>query len=312
MIKKWCEITQKPLTMQNILNQQIWHNSFIKVNNLPIKKMFNFNLFVNDIVKNGKLMSWTDFKAKFNLNERDFFKWSQIRHAIPEQWKSQIRVLKPQNISNNPTMHLLHLTRQIPISELTSKMLYTTIIHANLVKPSSQEKIENKLNTEIDWPQAYTIVRQTTLDSYSRFFHFKCTHNILYLNEVLYKMKLVTSPLCSYCKRANESVIHLFSECENVVKVWREVQNKFQNLNLPNLNPGNAILGLIKQPILNRQIHLIFRIAIYNNREKQKISINYISNKIDSIRRTEDKMTFYNEIGRIKNTQKWLGLNQIE
>ena len=36
MIKKWSEITQKPLTLQNILNQQIWHNSFIKVNNLPI------------------------------------------------------------------------------------------------------------------------------------------------------------------------------------------------------------------------------------------------------------------------------------
>ena len=75
------------------------------------------------------------------------------------------------------------------------------------------------------------------------------------------------------------------------------------------MSPGNAILGLLDQPILSRQIHLIFKIAVYNKRENQKIDINYIINKIDNIRKLEEKMTFYNDISREKNTQKWLGLN---
>ena len=221
----------------------------------------------------------------------------------------KIRQSVPTNETQNPKMHLLQLTRQIPISELTSKMIYTILLHEKVEKPTSQQKIENKLNIAIEWPQAYTIARQTTLDSYGRYFHFKCTHNILYLNERLHKIGFSQSPLCSYCKTTNETMLHLFYECEKVKQVWIEIQNKFRNLGLPNLSPGNAILGLLDQPILNRQIHLIFKIAVYNKRENQKISVNYILNKIDSIRKLEEKMTFYNEISKEKNTQKWLGLN---
>jgi hypothetical protein len=43
IIIKWSEITQNPLTLPNILNQQVWHNSFIKIDNLPIKNCSTLN-----------------------------------------------------------------------------------------------------------------------------------------------------------------------------------------------------------------------------------------------------------------------------
>ena len=44
-------------------------------------------------------------------------------------------------------------------------------------------------------------------------FQYKILNNVLYLNKLLFKFRKVTSPLCSFCKSAEETIIHLFSEC---------------------------------------------------------------------------------------------------
>ena len=80
-------------------------------------------------------------------------------------------------------------------------------------------------------------------------------------------MRISHTPLCSYCKAENETTTHLFSDCNYVKNIWTELQEKFQNLNLPNLSNGNAILGLVDEDILVRQINPIFRIAIYIPKE---------------------------------------------
>ena len=55
--------------------------------------------------------------------------------------------------------------------------------------------------------------RQATIESSLRSFQYKILNNILYLNEKLFKFKIVDSPLCSLCKTENESMLHLFCEC---------------------------------------------------------------------------------------------------
>ena len=58
-----------------------------------------------------------------------------------------------------------------------------------------------------------------TIDSYTRGFYFKCTHNILFLNKMLFKWKMVASPLCSFCKQEDENISHLFSKCSYLIPV---------------------------------------------------------------------------------------------
>ena len=81
-------------------------------------------------------------------------------------------------------------------------------------RPTSEDKISEKINeANIIWEKVYTHGRNITLDNYSRHFHFKTSHNILYLNKPLYKMGISNTKLCSYCKNLDETIIHLFYEC---------------------------------------------------------------------------------------------------
>ena len=100
--------------------------------------------------------------------------------------------------------------------------------------------------------------RKITLDSYSRQFHFKLTHNILFLNKALKRMNLVLSSLCPYCNEVDETPIHLFDECRYVSGVWGQIQMFFRSkVVLADLSPQSAILGWYQEDnfrILKNQI----------------------------------------------------------
>ena len=89
-------------------------------------------------------------------------------------------------------------------------------------------------------------------------FNFKCMHNILYPNDKLFKMNLVLSKACSYCKEHNETIIHLFSACTKTISTWNLLKTKTK-LTLPVLTPKSAFFGFheIDDKLINH-IHLIF------------------------------------------------------
>ena len=91
IISYWSELKQNPLTEESVLSQPIWFNQHILVNNLPIRKLFPFPLFVTDLIdESGAILNWECFKNKYNLENRDFFKWRQMISAIPSEWKEKI------------------------------------------------------------------------------------------------------------------------------------------------------------------------------------------------------------------------------
>ena len=93
------------------------------------------------------------------------------------------------------------------------------------------------------WSNIYMLGRRITLDSFSRQFHFKLTHNVLFLNKALNRMNSVESSLCSFCNIEDETTVHLFSGCQYVKDVWREVQVFFRSkIILSDLTPQSAIL----------------------------------------------------------------------
>ena len=195
--------------------------------------------------------------------------------AIPVQWKNLVK--NSENISD-PCYHLNYLTRRIPIENLTSKLIYGMLIHKIKEKSSSELTIQNKINDQnINWPYIYNFAWQTSIDSYSRTFQFKCMHNILFLNERLFKLNHSDTPLCSYCNTSPENMIHLFSECHLTKELWRQVRTSLPDVQLTELTPGSAYLGLNPlDDILANHIHLIFKIAIYNSRKKRSVQFNIL------------------------------------
>ena len=95
------------------------------------------------------------------------------------------------------------------------------MINKKWEKPTSEEKIEQQLGINgLNWSKIEMLGRRITVDSYSRQFYFKLTHNILFLNKALKRMKLVDSSMCSYCNADEETLIHFFAKCQYVVGVW--------------------------------------------------------------------------------------------
>ena len=56
-----------------------------------------------------------------------------------------------------------------------------------------------------------------------RSFYFKIFHNSIALNVFLHKIKRKESPNCSFCDKKDETIIHLFIECEKVAPLWQDL-----------------------------------------------------------------------------------------
>ena len=275
--------------------------------------MFPTELFIFNLFENGALIPWNRFRSKYNLHNNDFFKWRQLVSAIPSSWKTCISENPSVQVTSPPKQHALQLTNDIPIDKLTSKFLYTLLLHKLKKPPTSQVKLCNDLNDHnIDWKKVYYSGRKTTIDSYGRMFHYKCSQNILFLNKMLFRMNLVPNSLCSYCKSEDETIPHLFSECVIIVRLWDELRQHLHHITFPDLTPRSAYLGyFLSTDVLVNHIHLIFKIVIYNQREAGYCRLQCIIAKINSIKEIEKNITFLTPRAESYNTRKWARLNQV-
>ena len=136
-----------------------------------------------------------------------------------------------------------------------------------------------------------------------RIFQFKILSNILFLNAKLFKMKIINSPLCSLCREENETTWHLFSQCK-VIQYWRSLQTWLKpSMNLPDLIPESALLGLITALDNNKYVNtlinhliLMFKKSLYEMRPRSiPSSVHYIKIRIAQTKKIEFPMAYNND-----------------
>ena len=71
---------------------------------------------------NGKMRSWEDLRAKFDLGDNRKFYWVQIIHTIPSAWKEMFSECGI-NISNL-IINEHHLRKRHCLEKLNSRELY--------------------------------------------------------------------------------------------------------------------------------------------------------------------------------------------
>jgi hypothetical protein len=318
IVLNWTEVAETdPVTPSSIQNQLLWNNTKIRIGNHPIKKCLNID-FVGDLIgADGAFLSWSTFSSSpANRPSMTPFKYMQIIDAIPTSWKNIIRNNLNDFLENNGTLrdqHLLSLTRFIGLERLTSKLIYIHILSKIKAKPTSESTINRKFsNLVLNWPKIYMVARYSTIDSYTRIFHFKCTHNILYLNTQLHNMGLAENRLCTYCEEQDETINHLFYECPKTLDLWAQIQQRFPGIELPDITPVSAYIGLPFDSIpLIQHLHLIFRICLYKGREKKVCNIQYFVNKTKQTRQIETQITSSNPRKRLFNQRKWAGIHGL-
>ena len=96
-------------------------------------------------------------------------------------------------------------------------------------------------------------VFQVALDTYTRDFQYKILNRILFTNSKLFKLKLVESPLCSFCDKNEETLEHLFVFWEHSKAFWKEISSWLHECSIETL------------PDLTDQINIMFRLFDVDN-----------------------------------------------
>ena len=126
-----------------------------------------------------------------------------------------------------------------------------------------------------------------------------------------------TTSLCPFCKLSDETVLHLFYECDTIQNIWNELDLFFKSyFTLFDLTPQAAFLGflnvlvsklLLIQNHLNIifKYHIIFKIYIYNCRRSEQLKIKFLIREITKVKNIEEKNSINNEEKHTMYKRKW-------
>ena len=241
-----------------------------------------FHSLYDFIDVNGDFKVFNDLDID-GLNSNDYIRWLGLLNAIPIEWRRWIR--NDHNVPDNITVTGLNLLQGfIPIFKIKSRDVYLMYTKTRDTIPVSQYYLKNKYDIlDNECKDIFIMPYKTTLDSKLRWFQYKITHNILPTNSWLLKVKIVNDDHCNLCNQSEETIHHLFNECNVTNSFWNEMQALFKFI--PTLSMFNKLYGVYDKKIPNRiiinQILLIARRHIYISRcHKSYPSIHALKNMI--------------------------------
>ena len=171
-------------------------------------------------------------------------------NALPSQWRGSLNrsLYSVKKAFNLQEQIVLRLNGQNTlISKAVSKTVYKELRNRVITIPSAQEKYRSSfINDTLDWPEIYSLPHRVTSDTKMREFQFKLLNKYLAKNVFLYKIGVVSSPMCSLCGKENESLEHIFIHCNYTEDFWAEVIKWLRslNVNINNLNNKEIMLGM--------------------------------------------------------------------
>ena len=180
------------------------------------------------------------------------------------------------------------------MDKLGSKELYLIQISEKYKKPTLQLYYEGYFNNfHFHWKSIYLLPRMVTVDTKSRVFQYKILNNILFVNKMLFKLRKVELPLCSFCKAEDETYMYLFYRCRKTSILWRQLQEFYfsTGLDLTGISPQSATVGFLDDALEHivhlNHVLLIFKNYLYKARENKNLNFNIPKNYLTKIRDLE-------------------------
>mgnify|MGYP002260060495 FL=1 len=119
---------------------------------------------------------------------------------------------------------------------------------------------------QVSRKKIYSLPFVVTIETKIREFQYKILNNIVFTNEKLFRLKMIDSPLCVFCKGEVESLEHLLFFCEVTKMFWRAFCTWLAEckIRIESLNILDVLFGVYKKgedfKILN---HLILSAKFY-------------------------------------------------
>ena len=258
--------------------QSLWYNKFIRSksksyfyyeswfdkNILTISDLFNppfpgHKLFEELVLDFG--ISFTD-RRKFNF----------LIKNIPEDWMVDFDV-DIVGVHDTIVLNLLQY-KKVP------KSAYNVLLGSHVpVKKYTYWNDNLLVPININWEKVHCTNFFCTLDTKLRSFYFKVFHKAIAVNDFLFKIKRKDSPNCSLCEKKEETLVHLFCECEKVTPIWHNLitvisQKLNSNLSVTNFE---KLFGICTDQFIS-YLFLLLKYYIYSCKFKNMLP-NFITFK---------------------------------
>ena len=111
-------------------------------------------------------------------------------------------------------------------SQIGSKDIYNTF---NDKKSNPKQKCEQKwsliLNANFNWKNIHVLPSYITKNSKLQWFQYRIIHRILGTNELLLKIKIKDTNICSFGCGGVETIEHIFWTCPYISKLWEDLDS---------------------------------------------------------------------------------------
>ena len=209
----------------NFKKQIIWNNSHIKVNNEIIYYEFMYSkgvVYVDDLLDvNNRFLTVNCFKRMFNITYCPFTFLYGIYSAIPKSWRPHF--IESDTVEENVATNLSAIGRMPSIS----RGIYKSIVKSLTVPPKAIAKWNREFNLDPGlWNTIFQIPFSSLRDSKLKYFQFRFLHRILGTNKLLFLMKQRADASCTFCNQHEETLSHLFWDCELVSNFILDVEQR--------------------------------------------------------------------------------------
>ena len=262
----------KPMSWESLLKEPLFLNARFKTG----KKCFynkhcslNGVYFVNDVVdNNGKFLTFDVFQGMCN-NASNFIEYGNILRVIKSFMKDNNIKQDTYNLSSSFQTNTIEL---ILSNVKGCKTIYQAFVE-NSTEATAYKKWKeyNIIENRKEWEKAVERPYQTTQNTRLLWLQFRIIHRILATDSLLYKMKIVNTDKCTFCKEDPGTLLHILWECRHVVKFWNELIN-FLGIDLDlNTDYKHVLFGSKEYNKTTNYIILLAKNFIHSSRTNGKI-----------------------------------------
>ena len=252
-------------------NRCVWDNQLItdlgKLLKYPQLENMGI-LYATDFLDgDGTILNYNKFLNKFSI-QRDIIsqrEYGNIKLALKRSHHDFTNIGEEINIKLIQDNTRQSKWQSTPIREKMKPIL-------NLSEFAQLKKWEDKLNTNIDWYQAFFNIYDTTITNKLREFQYKCNYRLCTSKYMRKLMKIETeSDTCHACNKNTETLEHQLIACPVTVKFKKILERKIKQVE-PNYREDVAtFVSVTHDSKVVNYLNIIAKFYINKKFRKQKL-----------------------------------------
>ena len=225
----WCKYHYyEPQTQEEILEQIIWYNSHLRVNNkvlVPKNKWVPNSeiMYISDIVDDfGRPLPYIEVKEKF-ATELSWLQYYNVISSIPPVWRAEL--VSANDFAEKPKITLERICGCAKPSQYIYNFLIENVYNESTDRYAAKwfERFGITTLTYDDYYKYHKNIVKITKVTKLRDFQYRLLLNKIFTNDLLYKWGKVESPICEHCNDI-QTPIHLLCLCDQSKNMWKYVK----------------------------------------------------------------------------------------